>query len=133
MLLLKVTTFKPIRRIVLIRFTFSLYVTILLMMIFIGSTVWITRNCELREIIVQNQQSQHFVRVENSKNIRNFSEIFKIKEAKRCFLPRDNRIYDGINLLEDVLDSGKRPTPGKSIFFHETSCTKNGIVVLNPR
>lgn len=137
MLLLKVTTFKPIRRIILIRFTFSLYITCILMMILVGSTIWINSNCEMEMIPSKNQRNQLESRIFQSfqrpKDVPDFIENFQIEQAKRCFVPKNNSIYDDIELLEDVLESEKRPKPGKSIFFHETSCTEDGIVVLNAR
>lgn len=38
-----------------------------------------------------------------------------------------------INLLEDISESETKPKLGKSIFFHETSCGRNGMVRLNAR
>lgn len=137
MLLLKVTTFKPIRRIILIRFTFSLYITCILMVILVGSTIWINSNCEMEMIQSKNQRNQPESRIFESfqrpKEVLNFNENFQIEKAKSCFVPKNHSIYSGIELLEDVLKSEKRPKPGKSIFFHETSCTEDGIVVLNAR
>lgn len=40
---------------------------------------------------------------------------------------------DGVRYFEDILDSKWQPTPGKTIFFHETSCSKSGIVQLNAK
>lgn len=40
---------------------------------------------------------------------------------------------DGIRYFEDILDSKWQPTPGKTIFFHETSCSKTGIIELNAK
>lgn len=48
----------------------------------------------------------------------------------------DNGVHgdsDSIQYFEDILDSKWKPTPGKSIFFHETSCSKTGIVELNSK
>lgn len=50
--------------------------------------------------------------------------------AKKCFM-NNNLVWD-VELLEDIMSSEKKPQPGKSIFFHETSCS-NGIVKLNAR
>lgn len=38
-----------------------------------------------------------------------------------------------IKYLVDVMDAAEMPTPGKSIFFHETTCSKTGLVHLNSR
>lgn len=35
--------------------------------------------------------------------------------------------------LHDVMESAKQPTPGRSIFFHETSCSVDGTIKLNAR
>lgn len=35
--------------------------------------------------------------------------------------------------FDDILDAKKQPTSGKTIFFHETSCTQNGIVQINSK
>lgn len=35
--------------------------------------------------------------------------------------------------LHDVMESAKTPTPGRSIFFHETSCSADGQIRLNAR
>lgn len=40
---------------------------------------------------------------------------------------------DSIRYFEDILDDKWQPTPGKTIFFHETSCSKSGIVELNAK
>lgn len=41
--------------------------------------------------------------------------------------------YQDIVFLEDISHSAKKPQPGKSIFFHETSCARNGQITLNAR
>lgn len=64
---------------------------------------------------------------------RDFEEILRIKESKKCFWPSNGGIYDDLELLEEILEAEIKPKPGKSIFFHETSCTKNGIISLNAR
>lgn len=38
-----------------------------------------------------------------------------------------------IDLLEDVMDSPRKPRLGKTIFFVETQCTDNSIIKLSPR
>lgn len=50
--------------------------------------------------------------------------------AIKCFT-NNHDIWD-VKLLEDVMESERKPRAGKSIFFHETSCS-NGIVKLNAR
>lgn len=51
--------------------------------------------------------------------------------AKKCF--RHTATDINIKFLEDVMESPRKPTPGKSIFFHETSCSKDGLIRLNGR
>lgn len=46
---------------------------------------------------------------------------------------RANGGIDGVRYFEDILDSKWQPTPGKTIFFHETSCSKSGIIELNAK
>lgn len=36
-----------------------------------------------------------------------------------------------INYFADILEAKKQPTPGHSIFFHETSWSTTGVVQLN--
>lgn len=56
-----------------------------------------------------------------------------VRNAKQCFRPKLPSNLGSIKYFEDVMDSNKMPSPGKSIFFHETSCSKSGIVQLNAR
>lgn len=58
-----------------------------------------------------------------------------VRKAKQCFKLNvsPNVAVGSIQFFDDVIKSNRKPTPGKSIFFHETSCSKNGIVQLNAR
>lgn len=58
-----------------------------------------------------------------------------IARAKQCFRLNTVNIDDIslINFFEDVMESKRKPTPGRTIFFHETSCSKDGLVHLNAR
>lgn len=62
-----------------------------------------------------------------------------VSKAKDCYVDFRLKSVDGggnsesIIFFEDVLESKRLPTPGKSIFFHETSCSKHGLVQLNAR
>lgn len=59
-----------------------------------------------------------------------------VDNAKKCFALSEHRLppdFGTITLLEDISHSVKKPKPGKSIFFHETSCARNGLVHLNAR
>lgn len=61
----------------------------------------------------------------------------KTKEAKQCFqqttISHDPEGENTIKYFPDLLKSSRQPTPGKTIFFHETSCSGDGIVRLNAR
>lgn len=52
--------------------------------------------------------------------------------ARKCFTNHVNIEDFNIQLLPDIMVATKKPTLGKSVFFHETSCA-NGIVTLNAR
>lgn len=45
-------------------------------------------------------------------------------DVRYCFVDHSSHQYTmtGLQRLEDVLLSDRKPTPGRSIFFHETSC-----------
>lgn len=53
-------------------------------------------------------------------------------DARKCFM---HRVVErgSIVFLADVIKSEKKPQYGKSIFFHETSCSSKGLVQLNAR
>lgn len=54
-------------------------------------------------------------------------------DSRQCFLERkENHYHKDSKLLEDVMTAKRKPTPGKTIFFHETSCS-NEFIKLNPR
>lgn len=58
-----------------------------------------------------------------------------VARAKQCF-HLNAAIGDEISSIiffEDVMESKRMPTPGRSIFFHETSCSIDGLVHLNAR
>lgn len=57
-----------------------------------------------------------------------------IKNAKKCFQRSAKQDDDStISYLIDLMESKKMPQKGKTIFFHETSCSKDGLVRLNAR
>lgn len=61
---------------------------------------------------------------------------FNLENAKNCFRRTTNGNDKPIIIItyfEDILLSRKTPTPGKTIFFHETSCSSNGVAQLNRR
>lgn len=109
------------QRIIFIRFVFSMLIVYLVVFMIMSLFVIWEKYSELNE-------SARFSQI-----IRDFDDILRIKDAKNCYWPTNNGIYDTLELLEDVMKSRNEPKPGKSIFFHETSCTANGIVSLNAR
>ncbi|KAG4074470.1 hypothetical protein HA402_015759 [Bradysia odoriphaga] len=52
--------------------------------------------------------------------------------ARRCFSNHVNVEEYNIQLLPDIMTATRKPNLGKSVFFHETSCS-NGIATLNAR
>lgn len=61
------------------------------------------------------------------------SEMKVIEKAKKCFHFNITNNNLNIQMLDDIMESEKRPKPGQSIFFHVTSCATNGRVTLNAR
>lgn len=57
----------------------------------------------------------------------------EIEKGKKCFKLPDAFDADDIDFLEDVLKSKIQPDKTKSIFLHETSCFKNGIIDMTAR
>lgn len=57
----------------------------------------------------------------------------EIEKGKKCFKLPDAFDVDKIDFLEDVLESKIQPDKTKSIFLHETSCFKNGIIDMTAR
>lgn len=58
-----------------------------------------------------------------------------VARAKQCFR-LNAAIGDEISTIkffEDVMEAKRKPRPGRSIFFHETSCSRDGTVHLNAR
>lgn len=60
------------------------------------------------------------------------AELKLIEKAKKCFEFKPNKNLN-ITLLDDIMESEKKPKPGQSIFFHVTSCASNGQVTLHAR
>lgn len=57
----------------------------------------------------------------------------KIEKGKKCFKTPEEFYAGDLEFLDDILISETQPTPQRSIFFHETSCFKNGIIDLTAR
>lgn len=56
--------------------------------------------------------------------------------SKTCYQQKEmvvSELNTSIKYLEDILFSERQPKRGKSIFFHETSCSTNYLVQLNAR
>lgn len=56
---------------------------------------------------------------------------FKFEDVACFRFPNTNQTP--IMLLESVMESKRMPRKGESIFFVETSCSKDGVINLNPR
>lgn len=125
-MMIQVKTYRPFRRFVLIRFRFPLLSACLFMVMLFGAAIWMAKTCEK-----ENQLKRS--RVKYDRSMHSFEELLRIKEAKRCFRSKNKGIYDNLQLLDDILEAEKRPEPGNAIFFHETSCIQNGVVLLNAR
>lgn len=54
-----------------------------------------------------------------------------IQYARKCFRGNNNINKDVISLY-DVMAADRKPQKGKTIFFHETSCS-DGVIRLNAR
>lgn len=55
---------------------------------------------------------------------------------KKCFRHKsvvETEANHAIIFLDDIMQAKKRPQKGRSIFFHETTCSENGLVRLNAR
>lgn len=122
-MLIKVRTYRPIRRFILIQFTFPVLSVSLFIVILFATAIWLNKTCKMDLSIENTSTFSH---------VYSFKEVQRINDAKMCFWPKiDN--YDDVMLLSDVLTPEIKPKPGKSIFFHETSCTENSKVHLNAR
>lgn len=62
-----------------------------------------------------------------------FVFVPNVKNAKKCFQRSTKQDDSTISYLIDLMESKKMPQKGKTIFFHETSCSKDGLVRLNAR
>lgn len=123
-MLIKVKTYRPIRRLILIRFQIPVLSGCFLLIILFAASIWLNMSC--------NRDESVLVSIIPHKAY-SLNEIQRIKEAKRCFRPTTEKFHDNVQPLEDILEAEKRPQPGQSIFFHETSCTTNGIIQVNAR
>lgn len=50
----------------------------------------------------------------------------------KCYQFPSN-VTQRIDLLEDITESERQPTKGKSIFFFETSCAVDGLINIDSR
>ncbi|XP_055916527.1 lactosylceramide 4-alpha-galactosyltransferase [Eupeodes corollae] len=57
------------------------------------------------------------------------NNLKKHDEVRSCFTHSNKRTE--LSKLEDILLSNRKPQPGKSIFFHETSCSSSSINMLS--
>lgn len=66
-----------------------------------------------------------------SGDLKLYSENVNINPSSNSFDVDGMRDY--INYFADILEAKKQPTPGNSIFFHEMTKSKTGIVQLDLR
>lgn len=61
--------------------------------------------------------------------------LYNFKEKISCYNRSTSNTSSSAPIVyfEDILDAKKQPIPGKTIFFHETSCTQSGIVQINSK
>lgn len=62
----------------------------------------------------------------------NKTELQNIELGKKCYKLSSNAV-EGFKLFDDILESKEKPKPGKDIFFHVTTCSTNGSIILNAR
>lgn len=60
-------------------------------------------------------------------------ESFEIERGKKCFKIPDDLSVNHIDFLEDILTSEIQPDQRRTIFLHETSCFKNGVIDMTAR
>ncbi|XP_031631936.1 lactosylceramide 4-alpha-galactosyltransferase-like [Contarinia nasturtii] len=56
----------------------------------------------------------------------------RFENISDCYKSPGNK-DNGIRYFDDILDAKIQPKPGKTIFFHQTTCSKTGIVKLNAK
>lgn len=55
----------------------------------------------------------------------------EFNSVNQCYkTPEGN---SSISYFDDILDAENQPISGKAIFFHETTCSKTGIVNINAK
>lgn len=55
----------------------------------------------------------------------------KIRERKKCY--QINKSINEIKFFEDITETAHQPDANQAIFFHDTSCTANGLAHLHVR
>lgn len=56
----------------------------------------------------------------------------EMNDINRCYY-KSSDSNDTFRYFDDILDAETQPTPGKAIFFHETTCSRTGVVNLNAK
>lgn len=69
-----------------------------------------------------------------SKTLNNSNSTRYKQQLIKCY-KQAKQFKNGTKLIKliDILDSGRKPRPGKSIIFHETGCSLNGLLELGKR
>lgn len=59
----------------------------------------------------------------------------KLKKLLDCYRSNASQLDDEyeIRYLEDVMEAEVKPNPGESLFFHETTCFRSGLIHLSSR
>lgn len=66
-------------------------------------------------------------RINNEENV----IVKEVVTNKECY--KLNTDIEDIRFFEDISDSGYKPSVDRNIFFTETSCSRDGLIVLSPR
>lgn len=54
----------------------------------------------------------------------------EVTSSNQCYVSKNK---SSVRYLDDILDAEKQPKTGKTIFFHETTCSETGIVAINSK
>lgn len=99
----------------------------------VRSVLYMLLICVLLTILIWNHVTKQSISGGQAEiRVGQRSELVNIElnNISRCYrLP----YRSSVRYFVDIMDHEHRPTTGKSIFFHETSCTKTGIAKLNSR
>lgn len=71
----------------------------------------------------------------NFKKEKKMESVVKSKNLQACYqhTSTSHRNEYEIKYLKDVMDADPKPNTGQSIVFHETTCSRSGLLHLNSR